>query len=226
MKGTSLAVSLVLLLLAGCATSHQLAEHDFRGAGFAAYVRTPPAPQISADYSFHIDAKNPIATAIRVGASLAKASEAHLAEERMLAALEEADVAGRLHGYIHEAAAEVLGCRTVDDADLADYILDLDVREYGLEAYSSGLSFEISLRIELVDRAHGEVIWRRGVHEEQPLTPELFGLHRALGDVITTVALSELTEEEMTEGFARLADRAAERVVRILEDDYLAARYR
>jgi hypothetical protein len=114
----------------------------------------------------------------------------------------------------------------VDDVERADYILDIDIRNYGIEAYCSGLSFEISLGLELVDRSRGEVIWRRSVHEEEPLTPELFGLGRALGNVVTTVVLSEVTEEQMADGFARLADRAAERAVRTLEDDYLATRYR
>ncbi len=225
MRRTLFLAPTALLILMGCATTNRLAEQTFRGATFAAYVRIPPAPEVSADYSFHIDTQNPIASAIRVGTSLAKASEVYLAEERLRAALEDLDIRDRLHGYIHDEAAAVLGCRAVGDVESADYVLDVDVQEYGIEAYSSGLAFTMSVRLELVDRRMGAVIWRRRLSEEESLSPDMFGLTAPLGNVITTIMLSELTEEQMAEGFEHLVDSSAKRVVWKLEDDYLNSRY-
>ena len=102
----------------------------------------------------------------------------------------------------------------------------IEIRGYGIQAYSSGLSFGIDLRIELVDRGDGDTVWRRRVSDTEKLTPELFGVSSAVGNVVTAVALSKLTEEEMVSGFGRLADGAAGHVIRRLEDDVLSARYR
>jgi hypothetical protein len=215
-------------LAISCATTNKLDMYSFNDAPLATDLRNPPPPTVDVHYRVTLDAHDPVGTVLSIGTSYGKAQEAAQAEERMRDALSSVDVPGIIVEQTTAACTAALGARRVDHQSDADFLLDLQIDSYGLHAGSAGGS--VSLRMNLTARLHslrdGELIWRRDLRMDRPMSPALFGGHSIVGNVVTAAVLANLTTEEMAEGFRRLAEDSATWVGRTLEDDFLAARRR
>ncbi len=209
-----------------CATVNRLDMYDFRGAPIASDLRNPPPPTIDVHYRVIVDAHDPVGTVLSIGTSYGKAQEAAKAEERMRDALASVDVPAIVLERASSACAGALGARQVNDRIDADYLLDLEIQSYGLHAGGGGGS--VSLRMNMTARLHsmrdGELIWRRDLRIDKPMSPVLFGGSSIVGNVVSAAVLANLTSEQMADGFRALAEDTASWVGRTLEDDFLAAR--
>ena len=158
-----------------------------------------------------------------------KASEAAKAEPIMREALRSVDVPAIVLEEASQACASVLDARPVESGQKADYLLDLDIYEYGIEApsWSSSVSLHLSMMAIIYHSGSGEIVWRRKhITVDIPASAQMFGLGAAMGDIVSAAVLSSLTVDQLEEGFQRLALESARRVARILEDDFYRARYR
>ena len=214
------------LLLAGCVTFPELATRSFSGRTLAEEMRIPPEPEVDVSYNVKIDREDPIGTFLSVGTNLAKASQATMARERMAEALRFVDVPEMVRIQAGESCVDGLDFRPAGSRARSDYILDIDILEYGLSVHSSGgVYFAMDARVHLFDTAGGEAVWNRNVHLNEPVSAEVFGVGGLVGDAITVTALAELSEEEMIRGFESLARETGRRIARRLEDDIYRARY-
>jgi hypothetical protein len=218
----------LIIVLAGCVTLNRLDEFALEDRTAAAVILSPPPAQVFTNFSFWIDPNDPVGSAFRFGSGLIREAEAKKAQERMDKALERVDLVEIIRERTLEGGAEIIGCRAVDRTDRADLLFDLEIREYGIDAQSNvaGLNFRINVQVELLDTRERSTVWRRRIRERTPISPSVFGLDDAAGNVLTAVALSMLTEEQMTKGFERLAEEAADHIVSKLHQDFLKARYR
>jgi hypothetical protein len=210
--------------LAGCSSSNRLREVDLAGRGVAVLAAIPPAPRVQGGDPGEaaINPYDPVGTAARVATAAAKYREAQEAQARLDSAAHMVDVADRIARQVLARSADLMGFRPAARPADADFHLDLQIVDYALVADSRRGStfFAIDGRVRLMDARTGRALWTRRLREREVLDASVFGLPAAVGNVITARALSRLSEEEMAEGLARLADVAADRIVRRLNEDY------
>jgi hypothetical protein len=210
------------LALSGCASTGALGEYRFRGASLASHMRSPPEPRVFADYPIRIDRGDPVGSVISVGSSIAKAAGVRAAEEHLQRALAAVDIPEEVRLSTLEECADVLDCDAIERGRSADFVLELEIREYGIDATSWNAQAELRVDIlaVLTDGAEGRDIWRARVSEQAPLTPALFGLGSSVGNIVTAATLADLSEDEIGRGLMRLVRRVATRVADRLARDF------
>lgn len=215
------------ILLAACVTMNRLDEFRFEDRTVAAIILSPPRAEVFTISAFWIDTQDPVGSALRIGSGLIKEAEARMAQERMERALETVDLAEIIRARTLQAGAEVLRCRTIDDADQADFLFDIEIREYGIDAQSgeAGLSFRMNVQVVLFSTKERSMVWRRQIRENVPISPAVFGMGESAGNVMTVLVLSQLTEEKMAKGFENLAQEAGDCIASRLHKDFVKARY-
>ena len=122
--------------------------------------------------------------------------------------------------------ARALGAARVDDTRDADFVLDLEIEEYGIDApsWNAAVSLDLSVTVRLYERRSRDLVWRRHISVTQQARPDVFGLPSAAETIFTAAMLASLSTEEMAHGFAILAHDAARVVGDTLERDLRKAR--
>lgn len=230
MKQIILFASIILVLWtsSGC-TTHQLAKYNFEGRTMAVMAAIPPAPHVFSGYYGRRPYQNehPIVVAARIGTAIAKEVQADKAEARLDSALQQLDVSERIAKRTLVNASQFLGYRPVSSVTKSDFIMDIRVRKYGIEAESwDGVtSMMIEGDVRIVDPATHQRIWKKEIRVFEKISRSMFGLRgTAAGDLLTARDLSKLTVEEMRLGFENLSDIAADTIANELREDYLKAR--
>ncbi|MCK4337968.1 MAG: hypothetical protein KAX11_08485, partial [Candidatus Aminicenantes bacterium] len=216
------------LTLVGCSSVNYLRNYKFRDHTVAADMLVPPRPQVFTDSFVGIDTSDPIGTALRVGTTIVKEIEAAEAQKRMDRALEKVNVPQRIKERMLQRCAKVLKSRPTDDTEHAEFLLDMEIRNYGIDAksWTAGTDFKIDVLVQILDNQTSALVWRRRIKERQPISREIFGLGHAADNVISAVALSSLSEDEIATGFRHLADYTADRIAAKLQKDLVKARRR
>lgn len=174
------------------------------------------------------NSRNPVGTALSLGSNIAVAAEAQRAKERMRSALLAVDVPATVLNQTYTSSAQALGARKVFARSRATYLLDIEIREYGIHASSpnGAVSMVMRLTARLYDSANRELLWRRNVTIDQQASPYMFGFGSVIGNVVTAGTLANLTTAEMERGFSQLARESSLSLARKLERDLYSARYR
>jgi len=223
-----LLLALAVIFLGSCATVNHLDGFDVYGTRLAVVMHTPPDPRMNVDYNVFIDSHNPVFSALSVITNMAKASQAYQAELVMRDALDGAGVPDLIRDRAFSSCAKSLDADAVQSRAEADYILELDIKEWGIDAHAAW--DPVTLRIQLTARLYrsftDELVWRRNVTVTQAARGEMFGLGAIVGDMVTTQVLSELTRDELESGFRALAVQASRTVARSLEKDLDEARHK
>ncbi|TVQ18751.1 MAG: hypothetical protein EA382_17380 [Spirochaetaceae bacterium] len=199
-----------VVVLAGC-VSRKLAERPIEGEPVRIVVRVAPDARVKANYSVTIDANDPVGSIISIGTTAAKADQAFRAQQRMDAAMRNLDLARIIDDELSSFYSDALDMPVVDSARDATYTVNVRVREYGIDAGRAGSSIRFVLkgRVEMFDPAASDRIWRYDFSEEQRVSPALFGLPTAAGNVFTAAMLADLDEQEIAAGIERVARTAA-----------------
>ena len=220
-------VAAVALGFAGCAST-DLALYDFDDQRMSVDARVAPDAEIDASYSIVVDSDDPIRTALSIGSSLAKANQVAQVEARLHGALQQTDIRTIVEDELSEFVETTLGSRIAESRGEADLQLLIYVESYGIDAGGpgSGIEFQMSVTAALFDVQTGDRIWRTREHVSEPASPGVFGLPAVAGNVLSAVALADLTEEEIARGLERLARDAAWDIGLELQDDIYRARRR
>jgi hypothetical protein len=214
------------VLLASCATVNRLESISLHDAELASVLAPPPPPSLDSWSHLSIDPSNPIGTVLRIGSSIVLAAEAQKAAERMREALTEIDVPAVVFEESTARCARALGAGRVGDTRDADFVLDLEIEHYGIDApsWGSAVSLEISVTARLYERRSRDLVWRRHLSVAERARPEVFGVPSAAETIFTAAMLASLSTEEMAKGFAYLAHYMARHVGDTLERDLRKAR--
>ena len=221
-------VALVATFLTSCMTVNRLDRHRLDGATISANLRLPPEPKFDVHYVVRFDSRNPVGTALSIGSNIAMAAEASRAESRMRDALFSIDIPAMVLNESYSACADALDAQKVYRKYEADYLLDLEIREYGIRADSpnGAVSMMMRLSARLYHNRSGELVWRRDVSVDNRATPYMFGLGEIFGNVVTASVLADLSKQEIADGFERLALESSKSLARKLERDLYSVRYR
>ena len=210
-----------LPLILGACGGHHLADYDFRGRTIAVVPLGAPSPEIwTGDHT--IDSQNPLIAVIEAGSAVAVHLEGRRARARLDSAATRVDMEERMAEQALERGARYLGTRRIDDVNAADYVLEIDVQRFGINA-SGGSSATLFVEGEavLIDGRSGREIWNQEVSAWDQLTPTVSGpaAAGAAGGVLTAAALTRLTVTDYERILEQLADYTADVMTDELRED-------
>ncbi len=220
---TCLVIILIGLYMIRC-SSNRLREYEFNETTVSAIMATPPRAQIFSDF-FYPGGEGLVGTAIRIGTGIVKGIQTHEAQERLDSAMTQVDIPEEIRKRTLEQSGKYLHFNPVEETENADFLMMMKIEKYGIEASSwdASVDFIIHLEVQLIDNVKHAEVWEKTIDEDMVITSSLFGLGDSFGDVITASALSELSEEEMVNGFTHLADYTADRMAEKIEKDFIKA---
>jgi len=199
-----IAAAIVLALAAGCG-KHYLNQYEFSDKTLALVYIEPPAPELLHGwYNLDVDG-NAMQTVVQAGAKVAKEVEARRASARLDSAAQRVDVASRLAQRTLERASRYLGTRMVVTPDGADYVLEIHMRSFGIDARSNRATY-LFTRAEavLLDRKTGREIWSEDVRGTDRLTPYVVGTRSVPSAVFTAATLHTVTVADFQEALEQL----------------------
>jgi hypothetical protein len=129
---------------------------------------------------------------------------------------------------ILDRSARYLGADAAAGDPDADYLVEVVVVEYGIDAesWNAAAHFYIEADATLLHTASGAEIWRAEIEERDPIGPRIYGRRTAVRDVVTAVMLADLSVEEIVEVLESLADYSARVITDRLRNDLREARRR
>lgn len=188
------ALVLCLVVAAACGGHHHLDQYNFSNRSIALVYIEPPAPELLHGWYNVRPSESAVQTVFRAGASVAKEIQARRAIARFDSASDRVNFRAQLAQRTLERAARYLGTRAVANADSADFILEVQVRSFGLDARSNNAT-SLFTRAEavLLDRRTGREIWNEAVRGHEQLTPWVYG-----GGVVPSAGISAITLSTVT----------------------------
>jgi hypothetical protein len=195
-RSFSVAAALLLSAVACGGARHHLSEYTFAGRSLALVVLGTPAPGlITGGYDLRSD--DVVEVAMKAGSKVAKDVEARRARARMDSATARMRLTDSLAKRTLDRASRYLGLRPIGSSADADYLLEVHMRNYGLDARGSGAaSLYTNAEAVLLDRRTGREIWNVTVHGTDRLTPRIRGTGDAGGSIIAAGALHAMTVED------------------------------
>lgn len=211
--------ALLPLLSIACRGTGRLAEYDFTDRTVAVRSLIPPRPEVLTGPWFLDWPTDPVRAVIRAGTRIAKEVEASQIRARLDSASVSVDVADRLANRAHERSAFYLRAKPVEEEADADFIIDVLVREYGIDAedWDAAAHFYVDARLVLIDGRTGIQIWDTKVTSRDRMAPMVFG-PGAIRDVVTATALANQSVAEISQALERLADYSADRITERLRE--------
>ena len=158
----------VVLTLGGCGPVNRLQECDFDNHTAAVVVTAPPTPFLSRRTSAAAigPGRSPIRaddSTVGVDLSLLMPTKRKQIRARIDSASTYLDAAARIARKTLTRTAQDLGCRPVDEAETADYLLRINVRDYGFFMNRHVFTdFWVSADMRLIDQREGRLVWERG----------------------------------------------------------------
>jgi hypothetical protein len=154
--------------------------------------------------------------------------EADDVQERLDSAALRMDVGHTLEDNTLERAARYLGADAVRDDEEPDFLLEIVVIAYGIDAegWDAAAHFFIDADATLIHADSGTEIWRAEVGAREQIGPAVFGRRSAVRDLVTATMLSTISVDEMVDVLEALADFSAREVTDRLRDDLRKSRRR
>ncbi len=224
------AVTLSALLgTVACGPSHRLGEYDFRDRTVSVVSEIPRrADVLTGPYFVGGITGDPVRDVLRAGARVYREVESRRLRERLESAATRIDVGHVLEGNTLERVARYLGAHAVGRDEEPDFLLELIVVEYGIDAesWNAAAHFYIEADATLLYAPTGEEIWRKEIDATERIGSAVFGPGRAVRDVVTAATLSDLTVEEIVSALESLADFSGRVITDELREDLRDARRR
>lgn len=211
----------------GCGRKHYLKNYQFADRTMALVYIEPPAPELLHGW-YNLGSAvtdNPMQTVVRAGAGVAKEVEARRASARLDSASAQVDIAAKLADRTLERAARYLGTRAVDNDRNADFVLEVHMRSFGIDARSSNAVW-LYTRAEavLIDRQTGREIWSEEVRGSDRLTPYVIGSRNVPATIFTAATLHTVTVEDFAAALDQLVTYTSNLITAELRDKLREAR--
>ena len=218
-------LAIVALAQAGCASAGRIAEYDFRDRTVAVVAVIPPRPSVDTGGLVDLTGMSALGALFKVGSSVYKESQAAELRARLDSASTGMDLADRIAGDVLERSARYLGATAIESSGDADFHIEIQVEEYGVNAreWDADARFYIRAQLLLLDR-DGREVWEGRVDEDEPVTRGWFGAGTAGADIVTGSALGELTVAELVLSLEAIADHSAIRLTEKLREGIEKAR--
>ncbi len=214
-----IAVAVSVLALAGCGGKHYLQQYTFADRTLALVYIEPPEPHLLHGL-YDVDVNgNALQTVMQASAKVAKEVVARRASARLDTAARRVDVSGRLAQRTLERASRYLGTRTVPTRQGADFVLEIYMRSFGIDARSNQATY-LYTRAEavLIDRRTGREIWSEDVRGSDRLTPYVQGTLDAPSAIFTAATLQTVTVRDFQEALEQLVTLTSNVITAELRD--------
>jgi hypothetical protein len=224
-RSLSAAVLLCVLPLAACGPSHRLGDFTYTSRTLAVVSQVPRRPEVLSGPLFPDLRGDPVRDFLRIGSQVVREVEARAVRERLDSAASRIDVGYALEAGALERTARYLGAQPVERDGEEDYLLEIVVREYGIdaEAWESAAYFYIEADAFLLDAETGTEIWSADIDESDAIGPRIWG-GGTVRNAVTAASLADLSVDEIVVAFESLADYAATEITARLSEDLRDAR--
>lgn len=206
--------ALLALASVGCG-KHYLNQYQFSQKTLALVFIEPPQPELLHGwYNLDVGYTNAVQTVVGAGAKVAKEVEARRASARLDSASLQVDIDERLAQRTLERVSRYLGTRIVDSPDDADFVLELNMRAFGIDARSNRATY-LYTRAEavLLERPTGREIWSEDVRGSDRLTPYVVGTANVPSAIFTAATLHTVTVEDFAQALDQLVALTADAIV-------------
>lgn len=216
-------VRVLVLAVAGslaCGAGHQLADHDFAGGTLAVVDLGTPAPVLlTGGYDVDTD-EGALGAVLDAGSRAAREVAARKARARLDSAVARVDMGERMARRMLSRSSRYLGTRAVEAESEADYLLELDVRNHGIDA-RGGRDARLFVVAEaiLIERRTGREVWNTEVRGRDRLTRAVRGIEEVPSDVFTAAGLTQISVADFEHILRGLADVSADAVTNQLRED-------
>jgi hypothetical protein len=184
-------------LFGGCGSKHHLADYRFASRTLAVVYIAPPAPELltpSYDIRGATSATGAVNAVVRAGAGAAKEREGRRATARLDSAAARINIPAVLAQQTLERASRYLGTRPVADPGAADYLLEVQMQRFGINAKGDEATYLFTFaEAVLLDRRTGREIWDVTIHGRDRLTPLVVSTSSIPGSVITAATIGNVS---------------------------------
>jgi hypothetical protein len=185
-----IAAAALLVVASACGRKHHLAEYQFAEKSLALSFIDPPVPELQTGLYDLRPSRNPVIMAARVGGGVAKEIEARKAGARLDSAARRVDVPTLLAQRTLERTALYLGAKPVQSRAEADFVLEINMRRFGIDARSPHAAY-LYTRAEavLLDRRTGREIWSVEIRGSDRMTPFIVGTRQIPSSIFTAATI-------------------------------------
>jgi hypothetical protein len=133
-RALGLACSIVAALVGCGGGGHHLAEYPFASRTLAVVYIAPPSPELLTSYYDLSNSQNAVEAVVRAGADVAREREGRRANARLDSASARIDIPAVLAQRTLQRASRYLGTRPVTDENQADYLMEVRMQRFGINA--------------------------------------------------------------------------------------------
>jgi len=225
-RGAGIALGFAAVSVAACGGGHELEGYSFAGSTLAVADYAPPGPSLWTG-GYEVGGDDVFTTVLDAGSQVAKDVEARRARVRLDSAASQVNVRERMSEWTLERAARYLGAAPIEDAATADYLLELYVRQYGIDARGDRPArMFMNVEAVLLDRRSGHEVWTVEVNSHDLLTPSVATGSSVPIDIVTAGMLHTLTAAQLRAELAGLTDFTADYLTNQLRKDLREIRRR
>jgi hypothetical protein len=193
--------------LAACGGGHHLAEYPFSNRSLAVVYVAPPAPELLTSYSDLGNSQNPLEAVVRGAADIAREREGRRAKARLDSAAARIDIPAVLAQRTLQRASRYLGTRAVTDENQADYLMEVRMERFGINAKADEATYLFTFaEAVLIDRRTGREIWNVNVHGRDRITPYVEASSPIPGSVIAAGTLGNVKVSDFQNALNELMD--------------------
>jgi hypothetical protein len=203
-------VTAIVSLSVACGSGHHLAEYPFASRTLAVVYLAPPAPELLTSYYDLRSSQNPVEAVVRAGADVAREREGRRANARLDSATTRVNIPAVLAQRTLERASRYLGTRPVTDENQADYLMEVRMSRFGINAKADEAAYLFTFaEAVLIDRRTGREIWNVNIHGRDRLTPYVESDSRIPGSVITASTLGSVSVADFQNALNQLMDSSS-----------------
>jgi len=193
--------------LAACGGGHHLAEYPFASRTLAVVYLAPPAPELLTSYYDLTNSQNPLEAVVRGAADIAREREGRRAKARLDSAAARIDIPTVLAQRTLQRASRYLGTRPVTDENQADYLMEVRLERFGINAKADEATYLFTFaEAVLIDHRTGREIWNVNVHGRDRLTPYVEASSPIPGSVIAAGTLGSVRVADFQNALNELID--------------------
>jgi hypothetical protein len=215
----TLLIAALLVAVSGCGPKHYLAEYQFAEKSLAlSFIEQPTPELLTGLYDLRVS-RNPVTTIARVGGGVAKEVQARKAGARLDSAARRVDVPTLLAQRTLERSAMYLGARPVPTTKDADFILEINMRGFGIDARSPHAAY-LYTRAEavLLDRRTGREIWSVDIRGTDRMTPFIVGTREIPSSIFTAATIHSVSVADFQEALEQLVASSSNAITNQLRD--------
>lgn len=208
-----IAAAILGLSAMACGGGHRLAEFNFEDRTMALVYLAPPSPGLLTG-GYHLDPEDDVTElVVKATSGVAKDMEARRARARLDSAASRVDLEAGLAARTLERTSRYLGMRPVERTSDADFLLEVHLRSYGLDARGTTAAYLYSnAEVVLLERRTGHEVWNARVYGSDRMTPYVVGYEGIPGSIITAGTLHMVSVEDFQGALEQLVSFSSDMI--------------